>query len=118
MRKIFSILIAVLLAFSVNAQQDNSLKIKELEMKKKAAVAKRDYKLAADFKKQIEGLKNQSTSVSPISSTPPSTQPNNVDADKIATLELKKQEAVKNGDFKLAGELKKQIENLKNEPSS
>jgi len=111
MRRVLVLVVLTLFVMGGYAQQDNSLKIKELEMKKKAAVAKKDYVLAGQLKKQIDALKSSSTSTT-------ATKASTNNDSKIAALEAKKQEAVKNGDYKLAGQLKKQIANLKNPNST
>jgi len=105
MRKLFPIIAFILFTIDGFAQQNNTAKIKELEIQKKEAAAKGDYATASKLKKQIAELKD------PNSTT-------NRNASKIAGLEIQKKAAADKGDYATASKLKKQIAALKDPSSS
>lgn len=85
--------------------------LERLEEEKAKAVAESNFKLAEELKVKINALKNNSapsnTSASAKTAETKSTN------SEIEALEKQKAKAVADGDFKLAGELKNKIANLK-----
>lgn len=89
----------------------NESELEKLEKAKAKAVAESDFKLAEELKVKINALKNNSASSnSSVSSKTTETKSTNPE---IEALEKQKAKAVADGDFKLAGELKSKIADLK-----